>query len=174
MTVVVAGDALTPVSRVVVTPGVIVVLVVEVALVEVVLVVEVVALVVLVVLVVLVGLVLVVVDVAREHVGTVTTLSSMVTAPPNAKARPLTVAPVFSVIDVVARIEPAKFVVVPKVAELPTCQNTLHAWAPFSRATVLEVAVVNVDAAWKMKTESASPAPLSVTVPVRAMDEVDR
>jgi len=89
----------------------------------------------------------VVVDVDRRHVGTVIVLSSMVTAPPNAKTRPFTVAPVFSVIDVVARMEPAKFVVVPKVAELPTCQNTLHACAPFSSTTVLVDAVVSVDPA---------------------------
>jgi len=85
----------------------------------------------------------------------------------------ITVAPVFSVIDVVARIDPAKSLVVPKVAELPTCQNTLHACAPFSSTTELADAVVNVDPASKMNTESGSPAPLSVTVPVRPMEEVD-
>jgi hypothetical protein len=69
----------------------------------------------------------VVVDDARRQVGTVIVLSSIVTAPPSARTRPFTVAPVFSVIDVEARIDPAKLVVVPSVAELPTCQNTLHA-----------------------------------------------
>jgi hypothetical protein len=54
---------------------------------------------------------------------------------------------VSSVTEVDARIEPAKFVVVPKVAELPTCQNTLHACAPFSSATVADDAVVNDEAA---------------------------
>jgi hypothetical protein len=95
--------------------------------------------------VVVVGFVVVVV--ASSQVGTLTLLSSMVTAPPNARARPLTVAPVVNVIDVVARIVPAKLVYVPRVAELPTCQNTLHAWAPFSKATVLDDAVVRVDPA---------------------------
>ena len=66
---------------------------------------------------------------AKRQVGTVIVLSSIVTAPLIARARPFTVAPVFSVIDVVARIDPAKSLVVPKVAELPTCQNTLHACA---------------------------------------------
>src|SRR5665213_232868 len=115
-----------------------------------------------------------VVDVAKRQVGTVIVLSSMVTAPPRARTRPFTAAPVFNVIDVVARIDPAKFVVVPRVAELPTCQNTLHACAPFSSATTLVDAVVKDDPASKMKTESGLPPPLRVTVPVRPMDEVER
>ena len=68
----------------------------------------------------------VVVEPDARHVGTVIVLPSMVTAPPIARARPLTVAPVSSVIEVVAIIVPAKFVVVPRVAELVTCQNILH------------------------------------------------
>jgi hypothetical protein len=116
----------------------------------------------------------VVVVVASSQVGTVTVLSSIVTAPPIAKTRPLTIAPVLSVIDVVARIDPAKWVVVPKVAELPTCQNTLHACAPFSSVMVLDDAVVRVEPAWKMNTEFRFPPPLRVRVPVRPMDEVDR
>ncbi len=116
----------------------------------------------------------VVVDDARRQVGTVIVLSSMVTAPPSARTRPFTVAPVFSVIDVVARIDPAKLVVVPRVAELPTCQNTLHACAPFSSATLLVDAVVSDDPASKMKTESGLPSPLRVTVPVKPIEEVER
>lgn len=123
---------------------------------------------------VVVDVVVVVVDVATRQVGTVIVLSSMVTAPPSASARPFTVAPVFNVIDVVARIVPAKCVVVPRVAELPTCQNTWHACAPFSSATTLVDAVVNDDPASKMKTESGLPPPLRVTVPVRPMEEVER
>jgi hypothetical protein len=38
--------------------------------------------------------------------------------------RPLTVAPVLTVIEVKARMEPKNAVVVPMVAELPTCQIT--------------------------------------------------
>src|SRR6185503_15115493 len=54
-----------------------------------------------------------------------TTLLSIVTAPFRAKARPHGIcAPVFSVILVSARIFPSNVVVVPRVAELPTCQNT--------------------------------------------------
>ena len=40
---------------------------------------------------------------------------------------------------------PANDVPVPRVAELPTCQNTLQACAPLIRLTVLEGAVINVD-----------------------------
>jgi hypothetical protein len=116
----------------------------------------------------------VVVDDARRQVGTVIVLSSMVTAPPSARTRPFTVAPVFNVIDVVARIDPAKLVVVPRVAELPTCQNTLHACAPFSSATLLVDAVVSDDPVSKMKTESGLPSPLRVTVPVKPIEEVER
>jgi hypothetical protein len=89
----------------------------------------------------------VVVDDARRQVGTVTVLASIVTAPVIAWTRPFTTAPVSSVIDVEARIEPAKLVVVPRVAELPTCQKTLHACAPFSSASVADDAVVSDEAA---------------------------
>ena len=65
---------------------------------------------------------------------------------------PFTVAPVFSVMDVRARIDPWKLVVVPSVAELPTCQKTLHGEAPLMSFTWLADAVMSVDAAWKTKT----------------------
>jgi len=75
-----------------------------------------------------VGLAVVVaVDVGVLHAGRVTTLSSMVTAPLRARARPSMEAPVSNVIDVSARMPPRNMVFVPRVAELPTCQNTLHA-----------------------------------------------
>ncbi|KJF15617.1 hypothetical protein AXFE_35410 [Acidithrix ferrooxidans] len=82
---------------------------------------------------------------AVEQVGIVIELDSRVTAPVWAKMRPLTVAPVFRVTEVSANMVPAKFVVVPRVAELPTCQKTLHACAPFSNTTVLDEAVVRVE-----------------------------
>ena len=48
---------------------------------------------------------------------------SIVTEPFRASARPsMTVAPVVSVMEVSARMLPLKAVVVPRVAELPTCQ----------------------------------------------------
>ena len=40
---------------------------------------------------------------------------------------------------------PTKSVLVPSVAELPTCQNTLHACASLISVTELFVAVVSVD-----------------------------
>ena len=64
---------------------------------------------------------------------------------------------VTSVIDVKARRFPRKLVLPPKVAELPTCQKTLHDCAPPIRTTLLEVAVVRVDAILKMKTLLESP-----------------
>jgi hypothetical protein len=108
---------------------------------------------------------------AAEQVARDTALSSRVTAPLRASTRPSTDAPVSSVADVRARIVPTKSLVVPIVAELPTCQKTLHAWAPFSSATVLPEAVVRVDPARKMKTELASPPPFNVKVPLSAMLE---
>ena len=46
---------------------------------------------------------------------------------------------------------------VPRVAELPTCQNTLQAWAPLVRMTLLAESVMSVEGAWKMKTAFGSP-----------------
>src|SRR4051794_24946151 len=57
-----------------------------------------------------------------EPPGTLIILESMVTAPMRAKARPSSVAPVWSAIDWSARIFPFMTEVVPMVAELPTCQ----------------------------------------------------
>ncbi len=67
--------------------------------------------------------------------GVVTVLLSSVTAAVRARSLPSTVAPVFAVIDARARIVPSKLVVVPSVAELPTCQKTLHAEAPLTSLT---------------------------------------
>lgn len=77
--------------------------------------------------VVVVGVVVVVVAAAAAHVGTFTVLLLRVTAPVCASNRPCTLAPLFKVTDVCARIVPTNDVVVPSVAELPTCQKTLHA-----------------------------------------------
>jgi hypothetical protein len=62
--------------------------------------------------------------------GRVILLLSRVTAPFLASTRPATVVPVCTATEVNARMLPANVVWVPRVAELPTCQNTLHAWAP--------------------------------------------
>jgi len=110
--------------------------------------------------VVVVGVVVVVLEVvvvATAHAETAIVLVSIVTAPFRANAAPVMVAPVFRVMLVSARIVPWKAVVVPRVAELPTCQKTLHARAPPVRTTLLPDPVMRVLPAWKIKTESGLP-----------------
>jgi len=94
-------------------------------------------------------------------------LLSMVTAPVRARARPFTVAPEVIVIDVRAMIVPARVDPVASVAELVTCQKTLHGLAPLISATRLDDDVMNVDVALKIQTEPGSFWPSSVNVPVR-------
>ena len=56
--------------------------------------------------------------------GMLIVLVSIITAPVCARARPLSMdAPVSRVMLAYARILPSKAVAVPRVAELPTCQN---------------------------------------------------
>ena len=62
-------------------------------------------------------------------------LPSKVTAAFRANALPSSLAPVFTVIAVYASMFPLKTEVVPSVAELPTCQKMLRAWAPPARIT---------------------------------------
>jgi hypothetical protein len=73
-----------------------------------------------------------------------TSFVSIVTAAFRAKVRPPTVAPVFSVMLASAMIFPLNAEVVPRVAELPTCQNMLQSVAPFRTATDELLAVVSV------------------------------
>src|SRR4051794_38335651 len=83
--------------------------------------------------------------------GTTTALLSNVTAPVRASARPFSLAPVVMVMDACAIIVPVNIVVVPSVAELPTCQITFLDWAPLMRMTwLLPAAVVKVDTIWKI------------------------
>ncbi len=67
-----------------------------------------------------------------------------VTAPVSAKTRPVTLTPVVTVSLIFARMDPSKAVFVPRVAELPTCQNTFPAVAPLARTTEELLAVVSV------------------------------
>ena len=69
---------------------------------------------------------------------------SIVTAPVRAIARPIRLAPVLSVLLASARILPTNAVPVPSVAELPTCQNTLHSEAPLIMTTDEALALVSV------------------------------
>ena len=78
------------------------------------------------------------------------TALSKVTAPLRARMRPLLVAPVLSVILESASKLPIKAVVVPNVAELPTCQNTLQLWPPLITCTAAPLAVVNALPTWKI------------------------
>ena len=106
------------------------------------------------------------------QIGVVMTLSSSVTAPILARARPWISVPVVTVMDWSAMMVPTNLELVPRVAELPTCQNTLQGCAPLTRMTLLAEAVVSVDPAWKMKTALGSPLALSVRAPVSPIDVV--
>jgi hypothetical protein len=89
-----------------------------------------------------------------------------VTAPLRARARPSITEPVFTVIEVRARMLPLKKEPVPMVAELGTTQNTLQADAPLMRLTTLFEAVISVEGVLKMNTASGSPWASRVRVPV--------
>jgi hypothetical protein len=112
------------------------------------------------------GKVVVGAGVAAQPVRSMSVVSS-VTAPLRASSRPSTSTPVFAVIEVSAMTVPTNVVPVPRVAELPTCQNTLHASAPLISATVLFDPVISVESAWKIHTELGSLFPSRVSVPVR-------
>ena len=97
-------------------------------------------------------------------------LLSNVTAPFRAKALPQPmVAPVFKVMLVSARIFPWNEVVVPRVAELPTCQNMFGSVLGLLVRLLIKttdelLAVVSVLPIWKTNSEPGMP--LSVSVPV--------
>ena len=93
-------------------------------------------------------------------------LRSNVTAPFRAKALPARLALVFMVMLVSARMFPVKSVVVPRVAELPTCQNTWHCPPPLMMTTDELLAVVSVVPIWKMKTALESSWASRVSLPV--------
>ena len=104
--------------------------------------------------------------VAAAQVSAVMVLVSIVTAPFRASRRPSTVAPVVAVIDVNARTLPIRWEPVPSVAELVSCQKTLHAVPPPRTTTELFDAVIRVAPDWKMNTAAGSPRVSSVNVPV--------
>ena len=108
------------------------------------------------------------VGVATKHAGRTTALISRVTAPLRASTRPSTCAPVVTVTEVSAMIVPLNVELVPSVAELPTCQKTLHACALFASTIVLAPAVVSVEFVLNIKIAFGSPCASRVSVPVRA------
>src|SRR5207237_1155797 len=93
-------------------------------------------------------------------------LVSSVTAPLIAKALPEIPAPVFKVMLVSAMMLPANAVPVPKVAELPTCQNTPQLDALLINLTEELLAVVRVLPIWNTNTAFGSPWASSVSIPV--------
>src|ERR1035437_5063291 len=101
-----------------------------------------------------------------KHVVVIVSLSK-VTSPVLASARPSSFAPVFIQMDVEAMIVPTKVEPTPRVAELVTCQKTLHELAPRMRFTELPDAVMKDEVVWMIQTELGSFWPSSVTVPVR-------
>ena len=113
--------------------------------------------------------VVVVVGATAEHRDASIVLASSVTPPVWARTRPCTVALLRSVTEVEAMIVPLKFVVVPNVADDPTCQNTSQGVTPPDSTTELADAVINVETAWKMKVEPAGP--VRVSCPVSPSDD---
>ncbi|HEY4451290.1 MAG TPA: hypothetical protein VGN13_06820 [Solirubrobacteraceae bacterium] len=105
------------------------------------------------------------------QVDVVIVLVSRLTAALCASRRPWIVAAVFAVIVAAAITVPTKRVPVPNVADEPTCQKTLHAWAPLTSWTAVLEPVVNVDAIWKMNTALGLPSALRITLPEASSNE---
>ena len=105
------------------------------------------------------------------HEGTDTVFVSNVTAPFCASALPAIAASVLSVILASASMLPIKLVRVPKVAELPTCQNTLHSCALLMRTTDASLAVIRVLPILKIKVAVGSPPASRVSAPVIAAED---
>jgi hypothetical protein len=113
-----------------------------------------------------------VVPVAPPHAAMETVLESIVTAPFRARALPATVAPVVREMLVSAKIFPTKLVAVPIVAELPTCQKTLHGAAPLVSTTDELLAVVRVLTVLNTHTAAELPCPSRVSAPVSRAEDV--
>ena len=111
-------------------------------------------------------------DGLMAQLGTVITSSSRVTAPFRASTRPVMVSPVCTVIEVRAKMVPWKVELVFRVAELPTCQNTLQACAPPVSRILLPVLVPRVEPAWKMNTAPGTPCASRVSDPPTSSDDV--
>jgi hypothetical protein len=90
---------------------------------------------------------------------------SNVTAPLRASARPFMRVPLFNVMLASAMMVPSNVVVVPRTAELPICQNTLHGVPP---VTLEPDEVVRVLPVRKMYGALGT----SVRVPVSSAEDV--
>ena len=93
-------------------------------------------------------------------------LVSIATVPVCARTLPDTLALVSNVILASAKIFPANAVVVPRVAEVPTCQNTLHSLPPLITRTEEPLAVVSAVPIWKIKSAFGLLCALRVSIPV--------
>ena len=113
------------------------------------------------------------VKVEPVQLGSVNTSVSNVTAPLRASARPCTVTPVSTEIDVRAKMLPTNCEPVPSVAELPTCQKMLHSAAPLISKIELAELVINVESVWKMKTAELLPWPSRTSWPLRLSGALD-
>jgi hypothetical protein len=102
---------------------------------------------------------------AAQFDGTVIEFDCSVTAAVLASSRPITVAPVATVMDFAARTVPWNCALVPMLAELPTCQKTLQALAPPVMMMCVADPMVRLLAAWNTQMESAA-VPASVRVPL--------
>jgi hypothetical protein len=89
----------------------------------------------------------------------------MVTSAFRASARPFSVTPLPIVMADRARMVPMKVEPELRVAELVTCQKTLHSLAPLMSFTELPDAVMRSDVAWKTQTAFGLPWASSVSVP---------
>jgi len=105
------------------------------------------------------------------HAENDTWLVSMVTAPLRARTLPATVVSVSRLMLVKARIFPTNVVFVPSVAELPTCQKSLHTCPPLMSRIDELLPVMSVLATLNIHTASVLPPPSSVSAPVSAADE---
>lgn len=70
-----------------------------------------------------------------------------------------------------ARIFPTNVVPVPRVAELPICQKSLHCCPPLIRTTDELLPVIKVLPTLNIQTASALPPPSRVSAPVSEADE---
>jgi hypothetical protein len=114
----------------------------------------------------------VVVVMAVPQVAKPTWFVSKVTAPFLAKVLPIMFVPVVTVTLVRARIFPLNLLFVPRVADFPTCQKTLHGLPPLVTTTDEALAVVSVLAIWKIQTALGFPCAFRVNVPVSCADDV--
>jgi hypothetical protein len=111
---------------------------------------------------------------ATEHAAGVMRLLIIVTAPAPpacipARSLPDTFAPLLRLMSSCARMVPMNSVVVSRVAALPICQKTLHAWAPPLITTDEPDPVIRVLTVLKIQTSVADP--VRVSVPVKLAED---